>query len=250
MVEDSLGLAVTTLLLAVALGAVGLRGRHRGQASRPLAQGAGRGEGAGHRGRSRDVRRGVRQLHLALGGAGLGLLALVGLGGLAVLAASTTFRLRLAVRRGRRLWTGPRGDDGPCWPECGRSSRCCKFRHPFSCCLSAWRISPAKAQLALDPEMTWVVARVGQSAVERFDILPRLKAEIQLLRRVEQQLRFAVHGPGNPVASPRSHGVPRRDVLSRVHIRVAGVSAGHAAEQASAQAAPAAMCPHASNAGW
>ncbi len=34
-------------------------------------------------------------------------------------------------------------------------------------------------------------------------------------------MRFAVHGPGCPVASPRSHGVPRRDVLSRVHVRVA-----------------------------
>jgi len=36
------------------------------------------------------------------------------------------------------------------------------------------------------------------------------------IRRLEQQPRFAVHRPGNPVASPRSHGVPRRDVLSRV----------------------------------
>jgi hypothetical protein len=33
-------------------------------------------------------------------------------------------------------------------------------------------------------------------------------------------LRFAVRGPGNPVASPRSHGVPRRDVPSRVHVGV------------------------------
>ena len=33
-------------------------------------------------------------------------------------------------------------------------------------------------------------------------------------------MRFAVHGPGNPVASPRSHGVPRRDVPGRVHISV------------------------------
>jgi hypothetical protein len=39
-------------------------------------------------------------------------------------------------------------------------------------------------------------------------------------------LRFAVHGPGNPVASPRSHGVPRRNVLSGIRISVAGVSAG------------------------
>jgi hypothetical protein len=43
-------------------------------------------------------------------------------------------------------------------------------------------------------------------------------------------VRFAVHGPGNPVASPRSHGVPRRDVPGRVHIRVASVSAGGAPE--------------------
>src|SRR6266571_7886188 len=52
----------------------------------------------------------------------------------------------------------------------------------------------------------------------------------QLLRRLEQQLRFAVHRPGNPVASPRSHGVPRRDVPRRVHVRVAGVTAGSAPE--------------------
>jgi hypothetical protein len=43
-------------------------------------------------------------------------------------------------------------------------------------------------------------------------------------------LRFAVHGPGSPVASPRSHGVPRRDVPGRVHVSVAGVSAGGALE--------------------
>ena len=30
------------------------------------------------------------------------------------------------------------------------------------------------------------------------------------IRRLEQQPRFAVHRPGNSVASPRSHGVPRR----------------------------------------
>ena len=52
----------------------------------------------------------------------------------------------------------------------------------------------------------------------------------QLLRRLEQQLRFAVHRPGNPVASPRSHGVPRRDVPGRVHIGMVGVSAGSACE--------------------
>ena len=43
-------------------------------------------------------------------------------------------------------------------------------------------------------------------------------------------MRFAVHWPGNPVASPRSHGVPRRDVPGRVHICVAGISAGGAPE--------------------
>ena len=43
-------------------------------------------------------------------------------------------------------------------------------------------------------------------------------------------MRFAVHGPGIPAASPRSHGVPRRDVPGRVHIRVASVSAGGAPE--------------------
>src|SRR5450631_1525564 len=39
---------------------------------------------------------------------------------------------------------------------------------------------------------------------------------------------LAVHGPGCPVASPRSHGVPRRDVPGRVHVRVAGEGAGRA----------------------
>jgi hypothetical protein len=43
-------------------------------------------------------------------------------------------------------------------------------------------------------------------------------------------LRFAVHRPGIPAASPRSHGVPRRDIHSRVHISMAGVSAGSAPE--------------------
>src|SRR5436190_3750716 len=42
----------------------------------------------------------------------------------------------------------------------------------------------------------------------------------------EQGLRFAVHRPGYPVASPRSHGVPRRDVPGRVHISVVGETAG------------------------
>ena len=43
-------------------------------------------------------------------------------------------------------------------------------------------------------------------------------------------MRFAVHWPGCPVASPRSHGVPRRDVPGRVHVRVAGEAAGRAHE--------------------
>jgi hypothetical protein len=43
-------------------------------------------------------------------------------------------------------------------------------------------------------------------------------------------VRFTVHRPGNPVASPRSHGVPRREVPGRVHVSVAGISAGGAPE--------------------
>jgi hypothetical protein len=43
-------------------------------------------------------------------------------------------------------------------------------------------------------------------------------------------LRFAVHRPGRPVASPRSHGVPRRDVPGRIHVSMARVSAGRAHE--------------------
>ena len=43
-------------------------------------------------------------------------------------------------------------------------------------------------------------------------------------------MRFAVHWPGFPVASPRSHGVPRRDVPGCVHIRVAGETAGRTRE--------------------
>jgi hypothetical protein len=43
-------------------------------------------------------------------------------------------------------------------------------------------------------------------------------------------LRFAVHGPGFPVAFPRSHGVPRRDVSGRIQICVAGETAGRAHE--------------------
>jgi len=44
-------------------------------------------------------------------------------------------------------------------------------------------------------------------------------------------LRFAVHRPGTPDASPRSHGTPCRDVLSRIHVSITGVPAGHATEQ-------------------
>ena len=43
-------------------------------------------------------------------------------------------------------------------------------------------------------------------------------------------MRFTVHRPGFPAASPRSHGVPRRDVPGRVHVCVAGVTAGSALE--------------------
>jgi hypothetical protein len=43
-------------------------------------------------------------------------------------------------------------------------------------------------------------------------------------------LRFAVHGLSNPIASPRSHGVPRRDVSCRVHVSVERETAGHAPE--------------------
>src|SRR5262245_35326761 len=35
-------------------------------------------------------------------------------------------------------------------------------------------------------------------------------------------LRFAVHRPGSPVASPRSHRMSCGDVLSRVYVGVAG----------------------------
>ena len=41
-------------------------------------------------------------------------------------------------------------------------------------------------------------------------------------------MRFAVHRPGIPEASPRSPGVPRRDVPGRIHVRVAGETAGSA----------------------
>ena len=44
-------------------------------------------------------------------------------------------------------------------------------------------------------------------------------------------MRFAVHRPGNPVASPRSHGVPRRDIPGRVHVSVERETAGYAGEE-------------------
>ena len=43
-------------------------------------------------------------------------------------------------------------------------------------------------------------------------------------------MRFAVHRPGIPVASARSHRMPCGDVPSRVNVCVAGVSAGGAPE--------------------
>ena len=51
-------------------------------------------------------------------------------------------------------------------------------------------------------------------------------------------MRFAVHRPGYAVASPRFHGVPRRDVACRVHVGVAGVAAGRAPEARLALARP------------
>jgi hypothetical protein len=43
-------------------------------------------------------------------------------------------------------------------------------------------------------------------------------------------LRFAVHRPGCPVASPRIHGVPRRNVPGRVYVSIVGETAGGAPE--------------------
>jgi hypothetical protein len=65
--------------------------------------------------------------------------------------------------------------------------------------------------------------------------MPRLTSSprgrgFQLLRRLEQELRFAVHRPGYPVAFPRSHGVPRRDIPGRVYISVERETAGSAPE--------------------
>jgi hypothetical protein len=43
-------------------------------------------------------------------------------------------------------------------------------------------------------------------------------------------LRFAVHRLGNPIAFPRSHGVPRRDVSCRIYISIEGETAGGTTE--------------------
>ena len=43
-------------------------------------------------------------------------------------------------------------------------------------------------------------------------------------------MRFTIRRPGNPVASPCSHGTPCRDVPGRVHVGVGLVSAGDASE--------------------
>ena len=43
-------------------------------------------------------------------------------------------------------------------------------------------------------------------------------------------MRFTLRRPGNPVASACIHGMPCRDVASRVHVSVAGVVAGSAPE--------------------
>jgi hypothetical protein len=49
-------------------------------------------------------------------------------------------------------------------------------------------------------------------------------------------LRFAVQPPAQRRASPRSHGVPRRDVPGGVHVSVAAVSASPAPEDSLALA--------------
>ncbi len=41
-------------------------------------------------------------------------------------------------------------------------------------------------------------------------------------------MRFAVHGPTQLSASPRSHGMPCRDVLCRIDVSIVGVAAGRA----------------------
>jgi hypothetical protein len=76
----------------------------------------------------------------------------------------------------------------------------------------------------------------GLASWSNFDILLPPGGGFQ--PREERELRFAVHWPGIPVASPRIHGVPRRDVPGSVNVRVAGVSAGRAAEGGLALARP------------
>ena len=68
-------------------------------------------------------------------------------------------------------------------------------------------------------------------------------------------MRFAVHRQASAVASPRFHGVPRRDVACRVHVGVAGVAAGSAPEARLALArppvhVPARRAPSARVGGW
>ena len=67
------------------------------------------------------------------------------------------------------------------------------------------RRSPGEAAALVDWHARTVDQRWGNLGV-----LPRLKAgDSSYYADLEQQLRFAVHGPGYPVASPPS--VPRRD---------------------------------------
>src|SRR3984885_6742271 len=87
------------------------------------------------------------------------------------------------------------------------------------------------------------------------DILLAWMRGFQLRAKGGEQLRFAVHGPAGAVASPRFHGVPRRDVAGRAHVGVAGVPAGRAPEPRLALArppvhAPARRAPLARVRGW
>ena len=70
-----------------------------------------------------------------------------------------------------------------------------------------------------------------------FDILSRLQAGDSISRWRERELRFAVQSPRKSWASPRSHGVPRRNVPGCVNISVERVTAGHAGEEGLALAA-------------
>ena len=54
-------------------------------------------------------------------------------------------------------------------------------------------------------------------------------------------MRFAVHWPQQPGASPRSHGMPCRDVPGRIHISIAREPAGSARED---RLALAVLCRH------